>query len=144
MHLSIYQSQSLSVSLSLVGRLYSQTSRPQVFARRRRPVSTPTVQPCRVLSAACWYNTGWVKKYKLLILSEYVNKTEKTGGTWTNTNSYRENETLSDIFTWNILRHNKCFMFKYSTTVLITQRSTRPLCIYDVIKVCSIEYLTTE
>ena len=24
---------------------------------------------------------------------------------WTNTNSYRENEAMSDIFTWNILRH---------------------------------------
>jgi len=25
-------------------------------------------------------NTGWVKKSKLLILSEYANKTEKIGG----------------------------------------------------------------
>jgi len=51
-----------------------------------------------------WVNahTGCVKKRKLLILSEYVNKTEKTGGMWTNTNSYRENEILSVIFTWNI------------------------------------------
>jgi len=55
------------------------------------------------------------QKCKLLILREYVNKTEKVGGTWTNTNSYRENEALSDIFMWNILRHN-CFMFKYSMT----------------------------
>ena len=53
------------------------------------------------------------QKSKLLILSEYVNKTEKIGGMWTNKNSYRENEVLSDIFTWNILRHN-CFMFKYA------------------------------
>jgi len=45
-------------------------------------------------------------KSKLLILSEYVNKTETIGGTWTNMNSYRENEALSDIFTWNILHHN--------------------------------------
>jgi len=59
--------------------------------------------------------TGWVKKIKLLILSEYGNKTEKIGGMWTNTNSYRESEALSDIFTWNILCHN-CFMFKYSMT----------------------------
>ena len=70
------------------------------------------------------YRVG--QKRKLLILSEYVNKTEKTGGTWTNTNSCRENEALSDIFMWNILRHNKFFMFKYSMTVLIIQRSTRP------------------
>ena len=35
--------------------------------------------------------------------------------TWTNTNSYRESEALSDIFTWTILRHG-CFMFKYSMT----------------------------
>jgi len=44
-------------------------------------------------------NTGWVEKSKLLILSEYVNKTEKTGRMWTNKNSYRENGALSDIFT---------------------------------------------
>ena len=40
------------------------------------------------------YSTGWVKKSKLLILIEHVNnanKTEKIGGTWTNTNnSYRD------------------------------------------------------
>jgi len=36
-------------------------------------------------------------------------KIENTGGTWTNTNSYRENEALSNTFTCNILRHN-CFM----------------------------------
>jgi len=50
------------------------------------------------------------QKSKLLVLSEYVNKTEKVGGMWTNKNSYRENEVLSDI-----LRRN-CFMFKYSVT----------------------------
>ena len=43
--------------------------------------------------------TGWVKKVKLLILNEYVNKTEKMGETWTTKNSYTENEALSDIFT---------------------------------------------
>jgi len=55
------------------------------------------------------------QKSKLLILSKYVNKTDKTGGKWTNKNSYRENGALSDIFMWNILRRN-CFMFKYSMT----------------------------
>jgi len=39
-------------------------------------------------------------KSKLLILSEYVNKTEKIEGMWTNTNIYRENRALSDIVTW--------------------------------------------
>jgi len=54
-------------------------------------------------------------KSNLLILSEYVNKTEKIGGMWTGKNSYRDNEVLSDIFTWNNLGHNG-FMFKYSMT----------------------------
>jgi len=40
------------------------------------------------------------QKSKLLILSEYVNKTEKIGRMGTSKNSYyRENEVLSDIFT---------------------------------------------
>jgi len=43
------------------------------------------------------YRVG--QKSKLLILSEYVNKTEKIGGMRTNKNSYRENEVLSGIFT---------------------------------------------
>jgi len=55
------------------------------------------------------------QKSKLSILSEYVNKTEKIGGIWTKRKNYRENGALSDIFTWNILRHS-CFMFKYSMT----------------------------
>jgi len=36
---------------------------------------------------------------KSLILSAYVDKTEDIGGTQTNTNSHRENEASSDIFT---------------------------------------------
>jgi len=43
------------------------------------------------------YRVG--QKSKLLILSEYVNKTEKIGGMGTNTNVHRENGALSDIFT---------------------------------------------
>jgi len=39
------------------------------------------------------------QKSKLVILSVYVNKTEKIGGTLTTTNSYGENEAVSDIFT---------------------------------------------
>jgi len=46
---------------------------------------------------------------KSKLLSAYVNKTEKVGGLWTKKNSYRENEVLSDIFTWNILCHS-CFV----------------------------------
>jgi len=60
-------------------------------------------------------HTGWLKKVSCLIVSKYVNKTENLGGMWTNTNSYSENEALSDIFTWNILHHSG-FMFKYSVT----------------------------
>jgi len=42
------------------------------------------------------YRVG--QKSKLSILSVYnVNKTQKTGGTWTNSNSNRESEALSDI-----------------------------------------------
>ena len=41
--------------------------------------------------------TGWVKKSKLSILSEYVDKTEKIGGMWINMNIYRENWALSHI-----------------------------------------------
>jgi len=52
---------------------------------------------CNNLLNTFIYRVG--EKSKLLILSEYVNKTEKIGGTWTNTNSYIENEALSDIFT---------------------------------------------
>jgi len=36
---------------------------------------------------------------KLLVLSEYVNKTEKIGGMRANVDSYGENEAMSDIFT---------------------------------------------
>jgi len=80
------------------------------------------------------YRVG--RKRKLLILSEYVNKTEKIGGMWTNTNRCREN-VLSDIFTWNIL-HHKCFVLRYSMTESSQWNYAK------FIKVCSIEYLTTE
>ena len=89
---------------------------------------TLSVHFCRAkLKARCAYLRAMAKfsksiyrvgqKSKLLILSEYVNNTETVGGMWTNTNSYRENEALSqsDIFKWTISRHN-CFMFKYSMT----------------------------
>ena len=56
-------------------------------------VWSPVAVQCAALNLL-----GGVQKTKLLMLREYVNKTEKMGGTWTNTNSYRENEALSDIF----------------------------------------------
>ena len=61
-------------------------------------------------------------------------------------NIYRENGALCDIFMCNILRHS-CFMFKYCTTESseITAWQTRTsLRKHDVIKVCSIEYLTAQ
>jgi len=87
------------------------------------------------------------QKSKLLILSEYVNKTDKTEGMWTEKNSCRENEVLSDIFTWTVLRHNfLCLNILWLKAINeITARQTRTsLCKHDVIKVCSIEYLTTK
>jgi len=88
----------------------------------QRPVGNDSVP---IQLAQCWFPGLAISsaiiiiqdgsKSKLMILSEYVSKTQKIGGIWTNTNIYRENEALSDIFTWNILRHY-CFMFKYSMT----------------------------
>ena len=81
-----------------------------------------------------------------MILSEYVNNTEKIGGLRTNMNSYRENEILSDIFMWNILvTIVLCLDILWLKAVNeITARQTLTnLRKHDVIKVCSIEYLTT-
>ena len=87
-------------------------------------------------------------KSKLLIFSEYVNKTEKIGGTWTNTNSYRENEALSDIFTWNIyftiVLYLNILWLKAVTDTTAGYYTTRQLLKHGVIKVCSIEYLIVE
>ena len=94
-----------------------------------------------------YYRVG--QKCKLLILSECVNKTDKIGGMWTNKNSYRENEVSSDIFTWNILCPNcitpilKILWLKAINEITAKQTRTS-LCKHDVIKVCSIEYLTTQ
>jgi len=90
----------------------------------------------------------WVgQKSKLLIVSTYISKAEKVGGTWTIANSCRENEAclifsreifyVSIVLCLNILR--------LKTVNEIAARQTRSsLCKHDVIKVCSIEYLTTE
>ena len=86
-------------------------------------------------------------KSELSILSEYVNKTEKIGGTWTNKNSYGENGALSDIFSRNISRHN-CSMLKYSCDWNQSVKSLlgkHELALQNLAeKNYSIEYLTTE
>jgi len=91
------------------------------------------------------YRVG--QKSKLLILSECVNKTKKIGGMWTNKNSYRENEVLSDIFTEIFyVTIVLCFNILWLKAInAITARQTlrTSLCKHNVIKVCSIEYLTT-
>jgi len=86
------------------------------------------------------------QKSKLLILSEYVNKTEKIGGIRTNTDIYRENGALSDI------SHEIFYVTRICLNILrlkavneITARQTQTsLCRHDVIKVCSIEHLTSH
>jgi len=85
--------------------------------------------------------------YRVRHKSEYVKKSEKIGGVRTNTNSYGENEVLSDIFTWNMLRQIVlCLNILWLKAVNeITARQTRPsLCKHDVIKASGIEYLTTQ
>ena len=98
---------------------------------------------------SCTAYTGWLNKSKLLIFSEYVNKTVKIRGTWTNTKSYRENEALSDIFTWNIyftivLCLNVVWLKAVNDTT--ADYITRQLRKHGVIKakLCNIEYLTIE
>jgi len=93
-----------------------------------------------------YYHIHGGSKSKLLILSEYVNKTEKIEGMWTNTNSYRKNEALSDIFMRNIyativLRLNILWLKAVNEIAAMQTRTS--LRKHDVIKVCSIEYLTT-
>ena len=85
------------------------------------------------------------QKSTLSISSEYVNKTEKVGGTWTKTNSYRDIEALSvvifsrEIFYGTIV---SCLNILWLKSVSeITARQTRKR---DILKVCNMEYLTTE
>ena len=58
-------------------------------------------------------------------------------------NSYRENEALSHSFTWNIyariVLHLNILWLK-----AVNEITARWLRKHDVIKVCSLEYLTTE
>jgi len=81
-------------------------------------------------------------KSMLLILSEYVNKTQKIGGMWTNTNSYKENEALSDHFSREIvyIKIVLCLSILWLKAVNeITARQTwTSLRKHDVIEVCDI------
>jgi len=86
------------------------------------------------------------QKSKLLILSKYVDKTEKIGGMWTNKNGCREKEALSDIFTWMFYdRIVSCLHILWPKAInKITARQTRTSHKHDVVKVCSIEYWATQ
>jgi len=97
------------------------------------------------------FHTGWLKKVSCWFYVDMPMQTEKIGGTWTNTNNYRENEALSNIFTWNIFcQYFLCLNILWlkavsvGTTIIAEQTRTRTLRKYDVITVCSIEYVTTE
>ena len=91
------------------------------------------------------YRVG--QKSKLVIFSEYVNKTEKIGGMWKNKNGYREMKHClifsREIFYVAIVL---CLNILWLEAISeITARQTRTsLCKHDVIKVCSIEYLTAR
>jgi len=87
-------------------------------------------------------------KSKLLILIEYVNKTEKIGGMWTNKNSYRKKMKHRLIYSREIFYVTivSCLNILWLKTITeITARQTRTsLCKLDVIKVWSMAYLTTQ
>jgi len=91
-----------------------------------------------------YYRTRWVKKSKLLILSEYVNKTEKIGGVWkirTSREKMEHSDILGEIFYVTTVLCSNIVWLKAANE--ITARQTRTgLRKHDVIKVCSIEYLT--
>ena len=88
------------------------------------------IDKLKLLTILCRiYRVG--HKSKRLILSECVSKTEKIGGMWTNTNIYRENGALSDIFTWNIyvtivLCLNIFYDWKQSMKLLLRYDTIRP------------------
>jgi len=78
--------------------------------------------------------TGWVKKSKLLVLCQYINKTEKMGGFWTIANIYRENWALSDIFTENIyVTIVLCLILWLKAVIEITARQTYELAYVNMI-----------
>jgi len=69
--------------------------------------------------------TGWPKKVSCWFYADLSMKTQKIGGTWTNTNNYRENEALSDIFRWNILSVFSKFKYSITTRTTIIAKQTR-------------------
>ena len=97
---------------------------------------------CNNLLNTFIYRVG--EKSKLLILSEYVNKTEKIGVMWTNTNSYRESEDLSAISMWNIFTSQVFLCLNILLPIIRFDYTTRPLRKHDVIEVCSVEHSTAE
>ena len=64
------------------------------------------------------------QKSKLSILSQYVNKTEKIVGMWTDTNSHRENEAYSDIFNPRVFYLIFFTNFTHNTSWLHSQTVT--------------------
>ena len=66
---------------------------------------------------------------------------------WTKKNIYRENEVLFDIFTWTIFRHDVlCLNILWLKAIneITAWQARTSFCRHDVIKVCGIEYLTTQ
>jgi len=62
---------------------------------------------------------------KLLISTEYVNETEKIGGTWTDMNSYRKKMKHCQIFSRGEIFYDTMFYFKIFKAVSeITARQT--------------------
>jgi len=115
--------------------------------------------------SSCWWtNYPWLKsatqtRYGLrlgpyrvgqkskLYISEFVSKTEKLGGMWTNANIYRENGALRDIFTRNIYSQlfyvQVCSDWKQSTKLLLDKHKLGYVNTTSK-KLCRIEYLTTQ
>jgi len=106
--------------------------------------------------SSCWWtNYPWLKSatqtryghrlgpYRVgqkskLYISEFVSKTEKLGGMWTNANIYRENGALRDIFARNIyvttVLCSSMFWLKAVNEITARQTQTR-LRKHDVIKI---------
>jgi len=93
-------------------------------------------------------HTGWVKKSNLLILSEYSNKTEKIGRMrtkmWTATDKMKYRLIFSPkIFYITIVLWLNILWLK-AVNEITARQTVASLRNQDVIKVCSIQYLTTH
>ena len=90
----------------------------QIFTYKMAAKSTGIDVEQNYVTVTLWiYRVG--QKSKLLILSKYVNKTEKIRGMWTNKYSYREHEEYF-IFSLAVLicSHSSYFHVKYLTSHL--------------------------